>query len=122
MDSEGRIVEVVLGTEFLTKTDERAIIKLALKTGTGSSHGKSVQAPIRFVILHSVYDSRLTLFLLPLNTHYFVKEKMFYSFIRLSRDSHHSKFSYPRQGVIQNLISTSPSPRAVTTQRGRRDV
>ena len=28
-------------------TDERAIIKLGLKTGAGSSHGKSVQAPIR---------------------------------------------------------------------------
>ena len=38
-------------------TDERAIIKLGLKTGAGSSHRKSVQAPIRFVILHSVYDS-----------------------------------------------------------------
>ena len=62
MDSEGRIVEIVLGTEFLTMTDERAIIKLGLKTGAGSSHGKSVQAPIRFFILHSVYDSldRLT--------------------------------------------------------------
>ena len=31
-------------------TDEQAIIKLGLKTGAGSSHGKSVQAPIRFVI------------------------------------------------------------------------
>ena len=51
MDSEGRIVEVVLGT------DERAIIKLGLQTGASSSHGKSVQATIRFVILHSVYDS-----------------------------------------------------------------
>ena len=64
MDSEGRIVEVVLGTEFLTMTDERAMIKLGLKTGAGSSHGKSVQATIRFVIqpviLHSVYDSRST--------------------------------------------------------------
>ena len=30
MDSEGRIVEVVLGTEFLTMTAERAIIKLGL--------------------------------------------------------------------------------------------
>ena len=38
-------------------TDERAIIKLCLKTGAGSSHGKPVQAPIRCVILHSVYDS-----------------------------------------------------------------
>ena len=56
----------MLGTEFLTMTDERAIIKLGPKTGAGSSHGKSVQATIRFVIqpviLHSVYDSldRLT--------------------------------------------------------------
>ena len=55
MDSEGRIV--VLGTEFLTMTEEQVIIKLGLKTGAGSSHGKSVQATIRFVILHSVYDS-----------------------------------------------------------------
>ena len=27
-------------------TDERAIIKLGLKTGAGSSHGKSFQGPI----------------------------------------------------------------------------
>ena len=39
-------------------SDEWAIIKLGLKTGAGCSHGKSVQAPIRFVILHSVYDSQ----------------------------------------------------------------
>ena len=38
-------------------TDKRAIIKLTLKTGAGSSHGKSVQGAIRFVILHSVYNS-----------------------------------------------------------------
>ena len=60
MDSEGRIVEVALGTdstEFLTMIDERAIIKLGQKAGAGSWHGKSVEAPIRFVILHSVYDS-----------------------------------------------------------------
>ena len=41
-------------------TDEQAIIKLGLKSGAGSSHGKSVQATIRFVIqpvLHLVYDS-----------------------------------------------------------------
>ena len=38
-------------------TDEWVIIKLGLKIGAGSSHGKSVQAPIRFVILHSVYNS-----------------------------------------------------------------
>ena len=38
-------------------TDERAIIKLGLKTGACSSHGKSVQAPIRFVILQPVYGS-----------------------------------------------------------------
>ena len=31
-------------------TDEQAIIKLGLKTGAGSSYGKSVQATIRFVI------------------------------------------------------------------------
>ena len=41
-------------------TDERAIIKLdlGLKTGAGSSHGKPVQAPIRFVTgtLLSFYD------------------------------------------------------------------
>ena len=53
MDSEGRIVDVVLGTEFLTMTAERAIIKLGLQTGAGRSHGKSVQAPIRFVIKYS---------------------------------------------------------------------
>ena len=43
-------------------TDEWAIIKLGLKTGAGSSHGKSLQGPIRIVILNSVYDSlyRLT--------------------------------------------------------------
>ena len=35
-------------------TDERAIIKLGLKTGADSSHGKSVHVPIWFVILHSV--------------------------------------------------------------------
>ena len=38
-------------------TDEWAIIKLGLKTGTSSLHGKSVQAPIWCGILHSVYDS-----------------------------------------------------------------
>ena len=31
MDSDGRIVEVVLGTEFQTMTDEQAIIKLGQK-------------------------------------------------------------------------------------------
>ena len=56
MDSEAGIIELVLGTEF-SNYDERAIIKLGLQTGAGSSHGMSVQAPIRFVILHSVYDS-----------------------------------------------------------------
>ena len=55
MDSEGRIVDVVLGTEFLTMTAERAIIKLGLQTGAGRSHGKSVQAPIRFVIKYSSF-------------------------------------------------------------------
>ena len=39
---------------------ERAIIKQGLTTGAGRSAGKSVQGPIRFVILHSVYDSRST--------------------------------------------------------------
>ena len=48
MDSEGRIIEVVLRS-FLTMTDEREIIKVGLKTGAGSSHGKSVQGAIRFV-------------------------------------------------------------------------
>ena len=39
-------------------TDEQAIVKLGLKTCADSSHGKSVQGPIRFVIiLHSVCDS-----------------------------------------------------------------
>ena len=38
-------------------TDEQAIIKHGLKTGAGSSHGTTVQAPIRFGILHTVYDS-----------------------------------------------------------------
>ena len=41
---------------FLTLTDEWAIVKLGLKTGAGSSHGKSVLAQIRFFILHSVCD------------------------------------------------------------------
>ena len=39
--------------------DKWAIIKLGVKTGVGSSHGKSIQAPIRFVtgtVLHRVYD------------------------------------------------------------------
>ena len=38
-------------------THGRAIIQLGLKTGAGSSHVKFVQAPIRFVIRHPVYDS-----------------------------------------------------------------
>ena len=38
-------------------TDKRAIIKLGLQTGAGSSHGTSVQGLIRFVILQIVYDS-----------------------------------------------------------------
>ena len=50
-------MKLCLVRSFLTLTDERAIIKLGLKTGAGSSQGKSAQAPIRFVILHSVYDS-----------------------------------------------------------------
>ena len=36
-------------------TDGRAILQLGLKTGAGSSHGKSVQALISFVIRHSVF-------------------------------------------------------------------
>ena len=35
--------------------DGRAIIQLGLQNGAGSSHGKSVQAPIRFVIRHPVF-------------------------------------------------------------------
>ena len=42
---------------FLFMTDELATIKLGLTTGAGSSHGQLVHAPIRSVILHSVYDS-----------------------------------------------------------------
>ena len=57
MDSEGRIIEVVLGSEFSDYDRRTTITKLGLKTGAGSSHGKSVLAPIRFIILHSVYDS-----------------------------------------------------------------
>ena len=55
MDSEGRIVEVVLGTEFQTMTGEQAMIKLGLKTGSGSSHEKSVQATIQFGILPVIF-------------------------------------------------------------------
>ena len=58
MDSEGRIIEVVLGTEF-SDYDRRTgdnKTRPKIKTGAGSSHGKSVQAPIWLVILHSVYD------------------------------------------------------------------
>ena len=52
----------MLGTEFsyydrrMSDNKTAFVIKLGLKTGAGSLHGKSVQAPIRFVILHSVYD------------------------------------------------------------------
>ena len=42
---------------FLTMTDERAIIQPGLKTGAGTSHGMSLQAPIRFVTFNIVYDS-----------------------------------------------------------------
>ena len=58
MDSGGTTIEVVLGTEFSDydrRTEDNKTV--GLKTGAGSSHGKSVQAPIRFVILYSVYDS-----------------------------------------------------------------
>ena len=61
MDSEGMIVEVVLGTEFQTMTGEQAKIKLGLKTGAGSLHGKPVQATIRFVI-------QLVIFFIPFMT------------------------------------------------------
>ena len=57
MDSEGRVIEVVLGTEFSNYDRRTGDNKTRPKTGAGSSHGKSVQAPIRFVILRSVYDS-----------------------------------------------------------------
>ena len=57
LDSEGRIVEVVLGTEFSDFDRRTGDNKTRPKTGAGSSHGKSAQAPIRFVILHSVYDT-----------------------------------------------------------------
>ena len=40
MVSDGRIAEFVLGTQSLTMTDERAIIKLGLKTGAGKSAWK----------------------------------------------------------------------------------
>ena len=57
MDSKGRIIEVVLGTEFSDYDRRMGDNRTRPKTGAGSSHRKSVQAPIRFVILHSVYDS-----------------------------------------------------------------
>ena len=56
MDSEGRIVEVVLGTEFSDYDRQPGDNKTRPKTGAGGSHGKSVRAPIWFGILHSVYD------------------------------------------------------------------
>ena len=45
---------VSLGKTLVAVTDSDSV-----STGwcEGSSHGKLVQAPIRFVILHSVYDS-----------------------------------------------------------------
>ena len=48
----------MLGTEFSDYDRRTAIIKLGLKTGAGraTSHGKSVQGTIRFVILHSADD------------------------------------------------------------------
>ena len=61
MDSEGRIVEVVLGTEFQTMTGEQAMIKLGLIPGSGSSHGKSVQATIHFGILPFIFFIPLSL-------------------------------------------------------------
>ena len=53
MDSEGRIIEVVLGTEFSDYDRRTGDNKTRPKTGAGSSHGNSVQALIQFVILHS---------------------------------------------------------------------
>ena len=47
----------MLGTEFSDYDRRTGDKKHGLKTGAGSSHGTSVQAPIRFVILHPVYDS-----------------------------------------------------------------
>ena len=57
MDSEGKTIEVVLGMECSDNDRQTSILKLGLHTGAGSSHGKSVQAPIRFVIRHVVYDT-----------------------------------------------------------------
>ena len=48
---------VLLGTEFSDNDRRTGDNKTRPKTSAGSSHGKSVQVPIRFVILHSVYDS-----------------------------------------------------------------
>ena len=50
MNSADSIIDVVLGTEF-SYYDRRTgdnKTRLDLKTGAGSSHGKSVQWPIRF--------------------------------------------------------------------------
>ena len=58
IDSEGRFIEIVLGTEFFLLWKRRpGDNKTRPTTGADSSHGKSAQAPTRFVILHSVYDS-----------------------------------------------------------------
>ena len=58
MASEGRIIEVVLGTECSDYDRRTSDNKLGLKPGADSSHGKSVHGPIWFVILQSVYHSR----------------------------------------------------------------
>ena len=55
MDSERRIIEIVLGTEFSDYDRRTGDNKTRPKNWC--RHEKSVQAPIRFVILHSVYDS-----------------------------------------------------------------
>ena len=57
VNSECRIIEVVLGTECSDYDRRTGDNKTRPNTGAGSSHRKSVLAPFRFVILHSVYDS-----------------------------------------------------------------
>ena len=57
MGSEGEIVEVLLSREFSDFDRRTGDNKTRPTTGAGSSHRKSVQPPLRFVILHSVYDS-----------------------------------------------------------------
>ena len=59
MDSEGRIIEVVLGREFSDYDRRTGDNKTRPKTGAGSSHGKSAQAPIRFVTGTDFVDESL---------------------------------------------------------------